>query len=244
MYIDPLITLRLLAENPKNLDLDVVWRTDFAETYMVDNFQKENLSMQDKYLIITEGSSDLEVISKGILILEPDLKKFFNFIDMNNNYPFGGTSNLFKFYDGLKRINVLNKVIVVIDNDTEGNVLFNRLERLDPVSNLGFMKLPDLPELNNVVTIGTDGEHLKNINGKASAIECYLDFNFNMNSDDIKIRWIAWNDKLQQYQGRFDNKTKKMLFNNFLNYYHDSKYDLSKLQVLVNQIIFSCIELN
>ena len=55
-------------------------------------FQKEDifpkLITQEKILIVTEGSSDTDIIKKCINLLYSDIADFFNFIDMDQNYPY------------------------------------------------------------------------------------------------------------------------------------------------------------
>jgi len=74
----------------------------------------------DKFLIVTEGSSDTYIIKKALEILRPDILDFFSFIDMQENYPFTGGGNLLNFCKGLSSIKIQNKVLVIFDNDTEG----------------------------------------------------------------------------------------------------------------------------
>jgi hypothetical protein len=41
-------------------------------------------------LIVTEGSSDTNILKKGLDMLYPDIADFFCFVDMKENYPFAG----------------------------------------------------------------------------------------------------------------------------------------------------------
>ena len=77
-------------------------------------------------MIVTEGSSDASVLKHALQILKPHIADFFDFVDMQEGYPFSGTGNLVKFVQGLISIAVQNTVIVVFDNDAEGVMNFNR----------------------------------------------------------------------------------------------------------------------
>jgi hypothetical protein len=57
--LDPYITLRLLAENPKNLERDIIWRfEDYHESNPEDKTPiHEGLLDSDRFLIVTEGTS-------------------------------------------------------------------------------------------------------------------------------------------------------------------------------------------
>ena len=64
--IHPYIILRLLAENPKNLDYDVIWNFTELEEYSSIRLEnlKDGLEDSDKLLIVTEGKTDTFVIKK------------------------------------------------------------------------------------------------------------------------------------------------------------------------------------
>ena len=82
--IDPLVILRLLAENKKNLSENVVWRIQEhidADWIHVDDIY-EALGVGDRYLIVTEGKSDSAILKKSLDLLHPDIADFFTFIDM------------------------------------------------------------------------------------------------------------------------------------------------------------------
>ncbi len=93
--LDPYIILRLLAENPSNLDREVAWRfSDLAEGGWIDEDSLyEGLTASDSFLLVTEGSSDTSILKKSLELVEPEVADFFNFIDMGENYPFTGTGN-------------------------------------------------------------------------------------------------------------------------------------------------------
>lgn len=73
--LDPYITLRILAENPANLDLEVQW--NFSDTVesgwnsQVDIFS--DLAPIKRVLIVTEGSSDSFVLKKAIEEMYPEI---------------------------------------------------------------------------------------------------------------------------------------------------------------------------
>ena len=79
--LDPYVTLRLLAENPTNLDLEVQWRfcRPSGSGWVEESSFCEGLSEPDRYLIVTEGSSDGAIIRKAMELLRPDIVDFFHF---------------------------------------------------------------------------------------------------------------------------------------------------------------------
>ena len=59
------------------------------------------------------------------------------------------------------------------------------------------MLLPELAEFNEFPTVGPSGDGIENINGKAVAIECFLDLS-NLNP---KVRWTNFKKEYGEYQG-------------------------------------------
>lgn len=236
--LDPYITLRILSENTNNQDLDVIWRfEDVVENgWILEEDIIPKLTTQEKILIVTEGSSDTEIIKKCIKLLYSDIADFFDFIDMEQNYPFTGTGNLKNFVKGLSKINILNKILVILDNDTAGISVYNDIKRIDLPNNLNVITLPNYIDFDNFKCKGPQGDSLENINGKAVSIECFLDHS--SIDDEIYVRWTGFNDKLIQYQGNIEPKN--LLIKSFHQYYKQ-EYDFTKLKYLVDYILESCI---
>jgi len=195
--------LHLLAANPTAQSLRVQWafkdveeggwakRSDFIRT----------VDQAARFLIVTEGSSDAAIIGKAFRLLRPHIADFFDFVDMEEGYPFSGTGNVFRFVQGLISIRVLNNVLVIYDNDAEGVANHERTRALNLPSNMRTMKLPDLPRFERFPAVGPNGTYEANINGQAAAIECYLHLN-----DDARVRWSSYNSKIGAYQGELIGK--------------------------------------
>jgi hypothetical protein len=239
--LDPLIILRLLMENPDNLNMNLDWRTqDLIEGgWTNDDDIFVGVEESDKFLIVTEGSSDTFIIQKAIELIQPDILDFFNFIDMEENYPFTGTGNLFKFCQGLSSIHIQNKTLVIFDNDIEGNDKYNKTKKLKLPNHMRIMKLPALNDFTNFLTIGPSGETYEDVNGKALAIECFLDLNRG-NTAKPRIRWTNYNKDFDAYHGSLEFKEEfvrdfkgiKSLNNN---------YNFSKLIILIDEIYNNCL---
>lgn len=235
--LDPYITLRILSENKNNHNLDVIWRfKDVVENgWNLEEDIIPKLTTQEKILIVTEGSSDTDIIKKSINRLYSDIADFFDFIDMEQNYPFTGTGNLKNFVKGLSKINILNKILVILDNDTAGISVYNDIKTIDLPNNLNVITLPNYKDFDNFKCKGPQGDSLENINGKAVSIECFLDHS--SIDDEIYVRWTSFNDKLIQYQGNIEPKN--LLIKSFHQYYKQ-EYDFTKLKYLVDYILESC----
>lgn len=241
--INPYITLRILSENPNNNDYDVYWSfADVVENEWVkrETIVKE-LEEDKKILIVTEGSSDSYILQRTINCLYPDIADFFHFVDMKDNYPFTGVGNLYNFCMGLCRIKIKNNVIVIFDNDTAGVEKYKKSLLLEKRNTFLITKLPDYSEFSNINTIGPQGETIEDINGRAVAIECFLDFG--SIEEQPCVRWSMYNKNEKQYQGELickDDYVKAFEKSNIT----DGSYDTRKLRYLIDYLINEWLKLN
>lgn len=234
--IHPYITLRILAENPDNSNYELQWRyIDIVEEGWVnrDEIVKE-LDSEKRILIVTEGSSDSFILRKAIDYLYPDIKDFFDFVDMNSNYPFTGIGNLYNFCMGLCRIKIQNNIMVIFDNDTAGVEKYKKSLLLNKPNTFVITKLPNYEEFCNFITLGPHGESIEDINGKAVAIECFLDLESIKNKP--YIRWTTYNKNEKQYQGELINKDEYVREYKQCNLV-DGSYNTNKLNYLVEYLI-------
>ena len=232
--LDPYVTLRLLAENPANLDVEVQWRfADLVEGgWAEESSFYEDLSELERYLIVTEGSSDGAIIRKAMELLRPDIVDFFYFVDMSENYPFTGAGNLFRFCQGLAQIKIQNKVVVIFDNDAVGLDAQRKVKQLRLPSNMLVVRLPDLPECRLFRTNGPNGFSQENINGRAVSIELFLDLR---TGSKPCVRWTSYNSNIDSYQGELIAKeryTKQFLESRHL----PPDYDKSRLELLLDHL--------
>jgi hypothetical protein len=228
--------LQLLARNPLAGQLPVNWQfADVAENGWAQRSEfVRPLDLANRFLIVTEGSSDAKIIRHALSLLKPHLADFFTFVDMNEGYPFSGTGSLFNFTKGLISIAIQNKVIVLYDNDVEGVFNFHRTSKLNIPRNMRVLKLPDLPGFRAFQTTGPSGDHAGDINGRAAAIECYLDL-----GATPQVRWTGYNRELDAYQGELVGKA------DFMKRFFevaavDASYDFSKISAVLEMLIGEC----
>lgn len=237
--LDPYIVLCMLGENDANLDRDVVWRYhDIVEGgWIRESDIYEGLQDTDRYLVVTEGSSDSSILGHTLPLIKPEVSDFFQFIDMAENYPFTGVGNLFRFCQGLASIKIQNKVLVVLDNDTTGRDAHRRITSLPLPENVRVAILPYLDAMARVKTLGPAGESVEDVNGRAVAIECFLDLAFGPEKPPT-IRWTAYDTSAKDYQGELLNKADytRAFFANFKNV----GYDLGKLNYLWDHLLSCC----
>jgi HEPN/Toprim N-terminal domain 1 len=238
--VDPYVLLRLLAENPQNIDLEVVWRfADVLDGGWIDEDELyEGVPQKDRCLVVTEGSSDGAILREALLIAGFDVADFFEFVDMSENYPFTGTGNLFRFCQGLARIKIQNRILIVLDNDTAGHTASRRITALDLPPRMRVAVLPDLEECRRVRTLGPSGTHYEDINGRAVSIEWFLDTSIPGHPEPT-VRWTTYNDALNAYQGELiDKETYTRHF--FATVKRGAKHDWPKLARLWEHLLATC----
>lgn len=235
--LPPRLLVRVLCENPIAEDLPLQWYIlDHVESgWSTEEDLAPRLEDRDKILIVTEGKTDTFILQSAINVLVPAISDFFYFIDMQENYPFTGTGNLYNFASGLTKIKIQNKTIIIFDNDEAGIFSHKKcVERLENIPNLKFYHLPDMPEFKKFLTVGPTGESYQDINGKAVSIECFLDLFFGADKEPM-VRWTVYNEKSNQYQGALIGKDEyTRIFKKSLN---NGNYQKDKLLFLLNDII-------
>lgn len=242
-FLDPYSVLRVLAENPANLDLEVVW--DYGN--FVDAGWAQNRDFvagarrTQTYLVATEGTSDTHILKRAIALLRPDIQDFFRFIEMEDRHPFSGTGNLAKFAEGLVKIDVHNRVVFLFDNDAEGHEAHRSLQRFAFPVNMRAMVLPDLEELRNFSARGPDGVSSADINGRAAAIECYLDLRLH-DRKPPQVTWTNYKEKLDAYQGalNFKESYARAFYDATAESITSNEYDVSKLRVVLDALQHQC----
>ncbi len=193
--------LRLLSSNPSARDLPVIW--GFHDVLTGGYGQRSDfvrpLDADQRFSVLTEGTSDAAILKHAIALLQPHLSDFFSFIDIA--HPFSGTGQVYNFLRGLIAIGVRNDILVVFDNDAEGRAAWVKCRQLEPPDNIRILKLPNRTEFENISVDGPTGSALADINGRAAAIECYLDL-----GGDARFRWSNYNQHVAVYQGELLGK--------------------------------------
>lgn len=237
--ISPYAVLRILAEDEVKREKAVVWRVEdiIRGGYVGRDEIFEDLPETERRLIVTEGSSDSSILQASLPLVAPDVADFFDFVDMKQNYPFTGTGNQVNFCKGLAKIRMQNRIVVVLDNDTAGREAEQKLRGLALPENIRVMVLPNLKEMRRFRTLGPSGAAEEDVNGRAVAIECFLDLAFGA-SEPPAVRWTAYNPALEAYQGELVAKDRYVRA--FFKHHADAAYDVRRLTYLWKRILTVC----
>lgn len=242
-FLSPYSVLRVLSENSANLTLDVVW--DYGNFVAAGWAKNEEFiagaRRAQTYLLATEGTSDTHILKRGLSLLRPDVEDFFRFIDIQERHPFSGTGNLAKFAEGLVKIDVQNRVVFVFDNDAEGVDAYRALQRFNFPANMRSMLLPDLDQLRDFPARGPSGVVRTDINGRAAAIECYLDLRLT-GRPEAQVTWTNFKESIGIYQGSLDFKESyaKAFYEASVEAIATGTYDVSKLRTLLDALFATC----
>ncbi len=231
--------IRLVADNPTAQSLPVTWQ--FADVVDGGWVSRDAIAapvrQESRFLIVTEGSADVQILKHALALLTPDLADFFDFVDMQEGYPFSGAGSLYNFVRGLISIKIQNNIVVVFDNDVEGVYGWQRCTALKQLGNMRLMRLPDLDRFKAFRTVGPSGEGVDDINGKAAAIECYLDI-----GHQPRVRWMSFENRFACYQGVIEGKAE--LQRGFLDQIcFDPNYDYTGLEAILATLIAECVSI-
>jgi hypothetical protein len=196
-------------------------------------------------LVATEGTSDALILRRALDLLKPDVADFFRFLDVTERHPFPGTGNLVKFAEGLIRIDVQNQVVFLFDNDAEGLDAHRKLMVMGMPANMRAMRLPDLDAFRAFPARGPEGVSSSDINGRAAAIECYLDLDM-PNYPPAHVLWSNYKKDIDAWHGALEHK--ETYTRRFLDQTADTllagEYDIGKLSAVLGALVVEAIALS
>ena len=104
--------------------------------------------------------------------------------------------------------------------------------------------LPNLPAFEKFPTVGPDGMRDMDINGRAAAIECYLDLS-STKTPEPKVRWSSYIKDVEAYQGSLENKTQfmKSFMKLRADKLADNDYDFSKIKCVLDMLYCECVSI-
>jgi HEPN superfamily Toprim-like protein len=238
--LSPYSMLQVLGQSESNADAEVMWLFGpLCDSGWEDPTSFVAGARRDQTLLVaTEGTTDARIIRRALEVLQPDVADFFRFIDVDERHPFWGTGNLVKFAEGLVRIDVQNKVIFLLDNDAEGVDAVHRLQSLGMPRNMRALLLPRQEAFARFPARGPGGVETCDINGRAAAIECYLDLDL-PGLPSPQVVWSNYKRDGDTWQGALEHKESYM--RHFLNQsdeaLQEGSYDTSKLEAVLATLL-------
>jgi HEPN/Toprim N-terminal domain 1 len=202
------------------LDLSDIIGGDTIESY------EEIPKVVNEYLIVTEGKTDCEFISKSMETIYPEYSHLYKFFDRsytasdNGNGLSGGTGELINMIKFAITANVNDKIIFIFDNDSEGISSIKSLEKFKEIipNNIKIISLPKLDFFSSYPSKSHTGKiEPVDINEKACGIEMYLGKENlkDKNGSFYPIEWGAFKKDISQYQGSINEKNKRIVQDSF-----------------------------
>lgn len=161
----------------------------------------------EKIIILTEGKTDVEFISKTIERLYPHISPYYHFINFDEYKVESSASALAKFVTSLIASNIQHPIIAIFDNDTAGIMEMNKLNSIKTPNNFRVLKYPNLKLAKKYPTLGPTGFKKMDVNGYACSIEMYFGKDILAKGDELApVIWKGYNEKEKKYQGEIADK--------------------------------------
>lgn len=178
-----------------------------------------SLATDAPLVILTEGSSDAQLISEAIEVTHPHLAAFMRFMDFGSGAE-GGAASLAKLVRSFMGAGIANRVLAIADNDTAAWDALKSLKRDGVPDNYRVIHYPDLPLLTRYPTLGPQlaDPVLMDVNGTAGSLEMYLGRDvLTVNGDLMPVQWTGYIEGLRAYQGAISAADKKCVHRAFRN---------------------------
>jgi hypothetical protein len=167
----------------------------------------EDYPVNEKIIILTEGSTDKVILEKSLRLLYPHLYDYFSFMDFGLSNASGGASSLVATIKAFIGSGINNRIIAIFDNDTAARAARKGLAKTAIPNNMKILEYPMLEFAKRYPTIGPSGISDLDINGLACSIELY--FGVDVLTRDgrlVPVQWKGYDDSLNQYQGEILHK--------------------------------------
>lgn len=189
----------------------------------------------EKIIVLAEGKTDTEFISKSLFKIYPHLYPYYHFMDFDEFKVESNASALVKLVTAFSASNVKHPFIVLFDNDTTGIMEMKRLLQIKLPLNIKVLKFPDIKAAKSYPTLGPTGIKKMNVNGLACGIEMYFgEDTLSKNGEKIPIHWKAYNEKEKQYQGEILEKN--YVQEQFREKLKSSKADFTDMKLILEKV--------
>ena len=160
-------------------------------------------------IVLTEGSTDTQVLKASLRLLYPHLSAYYSFLDFDTARAPGGAGQLASLVKGFAAAGIGNRIIAIFDNDSAARDAMRSLTQLRLPSNITVLSYPDIEFLRSYPTIGPSGNTNLDVNGLAASIELYFGSDVLRRSDGslAPVQWKGYVQSIASYQGEVLGKT-------------------------------------
>lgn len=160
-------------------------------------------------IVLTEGSTDTQVLKASLRLLYPHLSSYYSFLDFDTARAPGGAGHLVSLVKGFAAAGIGNRIIAIFDNDSAARDAKRSLTQLRLPSNIAVLSYPDIELLRSYPTLGPSGNTNLDVNGLAASIELYFGSDVLHRPDGslIPVQWKGYVEAVASYQGEVLGKT-------------------------------------
>jgi hypothetical protein len=206
------------ADRPVRYNLDDLQRYQLLESgaKITDRAREERLreiATDAALVILTEGSSDSQLLCEAIRVTHPHLVGFLRFMDFGSGAE-GSASSLVKLVRSFVGAGIANRVLVLADNDTAAYDALDKLKHESLPDGYRVMHYPDLPLMRRYPTLGPQlaDPVLMDVNGKAGSLEMYLGRELlTLDGELVPVQWTGYVEGQKSYQGAISAPEKKRI---------------------------------
>jgi len=185
------------------------YNPDDAVCEMEVNGLIEDFDINSKIIILTEGSSDREILSRSLKILYPHLYEYYSFMDFGISNAAGGAAALVSQIKSFVGAGIANRIVALFDNDTAAFSAVRGLNKTELRKNIVIKHYPRIAIAENYPTLGPTGISDMDVNGLAGSIEIYLGKEvLNIDGQLIPVQWKGFDSSQRKYQGELTEKEK------------------------------------
>lgn len=158
-------------------------------------------------IVLTEGSSDAEILKTSLAVLFPHLVGYYTFFDFHGSKAAGGATQLISVVKAFAAAGVANRVIAVLDNDTAAHEARRALRDVLLPENIAVVHCPPREWLREYPTLGPSGDVSLDVNSKAASIELYLGRDvLTVGGNLCPVQWAGYSQAMRAYQGEVVDK--------------------------------------
>jgi hypothetical protein len=163
--------------------------------------------VNEKVIVLTEGSIDKLVLEKSLELLYPHLSGYYSFMDFGISNAPGSAGSLINTIKAFVGSGIANRIVAIFDNDTAAYVAMRGLRKTSIPPSIKVMNYPNIDLAKSYPTLGPSGVSNLDINGLACSIELYFGVDVLTHDGQLApIHWKGYDASLNQYQGEIMRK--------------------------------------
>ena len=175
---------------------------------IAEDIMNADFPIFQRVIVLTEGSTDRDILKRSLKLLYPHLADYFHFFDFTARKVGGGSGELANLVRAFAAADIKQRVLALFDNDTAAKASLSSLNTDSLPSNIAVHHYPAIPIASNYPTIGPAGKARMDVNGTAGSIELYLGQDVLRDAEGLlsPVRWTGYDRGIREYQGEMLDK--------------------------------------